>query len=418
VRRRSSRAALALAGAVALLAAALLAAAAPAARAQARPPSRPQIDWDDQQAEEGNLWSRVLHPHRERYRQLLEQAAQLRTQGNAGAAIAAFREAVALEPREPLAYWLLGDVLYAQRQWSECGDALATLLRLRPDFAVPGDTQGSRSVEMKLGNCLSLAGRVEEAVPHYQHLLAAGGNIDVATVHWNLGDCYQFLGRLDEAIDQYNLGIAARTPPDAMIHLALGVAYDRDEQVSRSREAIGMALRLDGQLSRMTDREVFYLPPEDIFYYYGLAHEVASEADPPRRAAAIAYFRRYLEKAGASPWAERARAHLRGLGVAAVRESDVVVTPDLPERTAVVKAVAAAGPELQKCLGGADLAVTAMLPLDPNRKLPVVFSVAGPDAMTSDAHACVDERLHALTARLPVTHAGRVRFAFGAPGTR
>jgi hypothetical protein len=71
------------------------------------------------------------------------------------------------------------------------------------------------------------------------------------------------------------------------------------------------------------------------------------------------YFRRYLARAGQSPWIERARVHLGDLGDAAPRGADEIqvdtgagVAPG-----AYIKAVLGAAPKLHACLGDEPLAL-------------------------------------------------------------
>src|SRR5262249_3409657 len=112
-------------------------------------------------------------------------------------------------------------------------------------------------------------------------------------------------------------------------------------------------------------------PPEDVHYYLGLAFQTASSSDPLRRAAAIVRFRRFLE-GPENTWSRRARAHLQELGPASIQAPDVIVTPfDAPEKDAAVRAVVAAGPELQRCMAdNTDGVLRASVRFHPPQKQP------------------------------------------------
>jgi tetratricopeptide (TPR) repeat protein len=406
VRRPGSSAALA-------LAAALLAAAAGAQEDEA-----PTEDKDD-------FWGHTAHPHRARYAELLAQASAFLHANAASDAEALLVQAVKLDPDEPVGFYQLATVRFKQQRWSACADALFAVQRLRPAFTPQSPRPGDASVADTLGLCLIRAGRLDEAVEHYRRVLGGGyGAMDPKDIHANLGICYQALGRLDEAVEEYTLALAV-DPKSVPTLVNLAVAYDRDEQSGRARDTMLRALGLNGSLDELKASYVFFVPPEDLHYAFGLGNQVASELDPLRRAPAIMFFRRYVETVKTGPWIKRGRAHLAELGSPALGPGDIAVIPtDAPDRDAIVRAIVAAGPELQRCLeADRGAAVRATLTIGaapapvhvphaaPPARVPVTGALRPPvavqeadkvaswnfgDPAPRQATECIDKRLHEL----------------------
>ena len=303
-------------------------------------------------SENDSFWSDISHPHRARYGELVQQAAGLLQANDPTAAAGLLDQAVKLDPGEPLGFYLLGLARLRQEKYNACADALAVVEHLRPGYVPAGTRFDPSAIGAMLGGCYMHAGRFDEAALHYRRMLGTGEpGLPADAIHGNLGDCYQALGRLDEAIEEYALAAAA-APKNAAPLFGLAVALDRDEQVTRSHDAMTRALALDAQLSALSSSgNYFFAPAEDAHYYLGLAHQMASGSDPVRRMAAISRFRRYLSATGMGPWAKRARAHLAELGPPTIGAGDVLVSPvDAPEREAAIRGVVAVGAELQRCM--------------------------------------------------------------------
>jgi tetratricopeptide (TPR) repeat protein len=304
-------------------------------------------------ADEATFWADIALPGRARAGGLVERAARVLDRSASEAALL-LEEAIALDGGRPRAFYLLGVARYRERAWPACAAALRETRRLDPDFLPDDDDAGARvGVDDMLGLCLALAGRFDDAIAHYQRMLAAPSTrAALDGLHLNLADCYLAQGRLDEAIAQLQAGLSL-APRRGLLWFGLAVAYDRDERVSRAREAMLRALELDPQLRELESPNTFFMPPEDAAYYHGLAHQAAAVADPPRRAAAIAHFRRFVALAPPGPWSERAARHLAELGSSSLALRDVAVHPHEPaDAAAVAQKLAAALPDLQRCLEG------------------------------------------------------------------
>jgi tetratricopeptide (TPR) repeat protein len=134
------------------------------------------------------------------------------------------------------------------------------------------------------------------------------------------------LGRLDEAEARYREAIRQDMPASSVgavrresLHglafstYGLAVVLDRAGRAGPAREMMGRALALDPRLVKLHAAEqpggdVFFLPEGDVYYYIGLASEVAGRVDD-----AEAAFQEFLARQPKSRWAPRARAHITAL---------------------------------------------------------------------------------------------------------
>jgi tetratricopeptide (TPR) repeat protein len=409
-------------------AAALLVAAMVGGAAHGKPPE--QRDYDDRGQDEDGFWARVAHPNRARYRELVETARVLMANMQADRrAEQHLQEAVKLEPDEPYAHFLLGENLRAQHRFGECAAEYEEVQRIDPEYAAPGQGKGSTLISFRLAFCLALSGKLEGSIEAYGRVV--GGNYvglglphDAVVTHWNLGDSYHALGRLDDAIDEYKRAIEkSGATADPMVWFALGVAYDRDEQIAKAREAVLNAIHNGGYARLMNERQdIFYLPAADEDYYVGLAHLVDFDEhrNLGRRLHSIARFRRYVADAADQPWLRRAKEHLVELGPPTLTERVVEVLPSGADgRSAMTKAVLAAAPDLQKCLAGSpysvvSLEITVAAPgAKGDRKAPanpvVKVSPLGPENPRADQLACITERARAIKLSPPAKGTAMVR---------
>jgi tetratricopeptide (TPR) repeat protein len=104
------------------------------------------------------------------------------------------------------------------------------MVRKRPD---------STLAHNNLGNALFDAGRVQEAIEHYQQAFHLGR--DRVATHNNLGLALAALGKIDEAIEHYHQALRLK-PDDATTHSNLGLALatlgKTDEAIAHYREAL------------------------------------------------------------------------------------------------------------------------------------------------------------------------------------
>lgn len=106
-------------------------------------------------------------------------------------AIAAYREAVRLQPRAPQAHNDLGAVLYDVGRVEEAIDEYETALRFDPDYA---------EAHNNLGVALLSQGRTAESVAAYRRALSLRPEFTEARYNLCLG--LELLGALAEALEQ------------------------------------------------------------------------------------------------------------------------------------------------------------------------------------------------------------------------
>ncbi|HEX3729332.1 MAG TPA: tetratricopeptide repeat protein [Opitutaceae bacterium] len=170
---------------------------------------------------------------------LLEQGRELRGQGRAEEAIAAFREALALEPNLAEAHHQLGNALKALRRYAEAVPCLRSAALLAPENAAVWLNLGvaclelgwaeeavarfRRAVELEpfrpdarnvLGHALLVQGRCAEARRQLEEALRLRPGY--AAAHDNLGRVLKAQGRATEAIAHHRAAIEAQ--PKAEIH--------------------------------------------------------------------------------------------------------------------------------------------------------------------------------------------------------
>ncbi len=169
----------------------------------------------------------------------LERGRELRGQGRVDEAIAAFREALALEPNLAEAHHQLGNALKALRRYAEAVPSLRAAALLAPENAAVWLNLGvaclelglseeavarfRRAVELEpfrpdarnvLGHALLVAGRCAEARRQLEEALRLRPGY--AAAHDNLGRVLKAQGRSTEAIAHHRAAVAAQ--PKAEVH--------------------------------------------------------------------------------------------------------------------------------------------------------------------------------------------------------
>lgn len=170
-----------------------------------------------------------------------------------------------------------------------------------------------------LGIVYSHLERFTEAVSEYDHAISMlPGEPDLAhaprrqqqaMLLGNSAEALMALGKLDEAIRRYAQAESIDRTDQASLHaLGLAVAYDRDGQLQKSREALQRALAADPGLRTFQSDDVFFVPEGDRYYYWGLLNEEFGNRDE-----AIKAFRDFVTEVPRSRYAVRARAHIDDL---------------------------------------------------------------------------------------------------------
>jgi tetratricopeptide (TPR) repeat protein len=326
--------------------------------AHAQSQSAEPIDKDEEAEQYSSLWENAVTPQGSRYQQLIEESVVLmqnRDPASRAEAAKKLGEAIKAAPDDPTGHWWLGLLEKQRENWKACASSLAAVYNADPSFEPPlyPRTKSSSSpfpsswaLDYELGRCQAHAGEFEEAVAHFKRITSRGVT-KRAHLHKALGEGYMALGRLDDAIE--SLESAHKLEPfSADTRFSLAVAFDRDEQMAKSRKHLEAALKREPRLAVLSNPQRVYSPPEDEFYYLGLANEARNE-----RKWALLYFRRYLDAAGEGPWVRRARAHLEDLAEDKAGSDLVVRGSATVDRKVLLAAVEQADADYQKCIDGA-----------------------------------------------------------------
>jgi tetratricopeptide (TPR) repeat protein len=273
--------------------------------------------------EEGNLHLREARDRRDR----LDRGAPTRTHvfDPARAALAAYERALAIGPADAEIHYraLAAAKLVADDSGicHACRDGYEAMIR-HIDALRKLDPLDTREVEYAWEMSVALSklgalggpqadGHFTRAIEEYERWRRLVDETDpqlaraLSTCYSNAAELLMAVGRLDEAIAQYQTAIELN-PIEPLGYFGLAVAYDRDGQWNKAVAAMTEGLNRPPALARLEDREVFFVPEGEIYYYYALAHHVMG-ADP---ALVSAEYTRFLSRARGSKYAARAREHL------------------------------------------------------------------------------------------------------------
>lgn len=217
-----------------------------------------------------------------------------------------------VENRVLLAEWLARPEL-GEASLKRAGEEL---LRARRDDDVDALSYDIASL---LGLVYSHLGRFGDAVAEYDRALrvlaaepeqvAQRRSQQNATLLGNSAEALMAIGRLDESIRRYSLAEQIDKTDFAALHaLGLAVAYDRDGQMHKSREALTRSLAADPGLHLFQSDDVFFAPEGDRYYYEGLIAEALDNRDD-----ALHAFQEFIRLQPGSRYAERARFHVEEL---------------------------------------------------------------------------------------------------------
>ncbi|MBV8170136.1 MAG: tetratricopeptide repeat protein [Alphaproteobacteria bacterium] len=168
----------------------------------------------------------------------------LQARGELEAAVESYGAALRLEPGHAQAHYNLGNAYAALGRADAALASYRAALTLRPDYA---------EALNNLANLLQTVGRIDEAIEAYRRALAL--TPDAPRVLVNLGTALRAAGQIDEAIAQYERALA-RDPDDAEAHFNL----------ANARLASGLAARAEAGYAR-----AIALRPDYAEAHYNLA---------------------------------------------------------------------------------------------------------------------------------------------------
>ncbi len=137
------------------------------------------------------------------------------------------------DPKNPIAYNNLGDVLEKQGSLDDAAKAFQAAVALQPGFA---------RAHFNLGVVYRKLGRMEDAMREIQ--MAIGISPGYADAHENLGIIYLHEGRLRDAVREFETS-GKLTPDSPDVHAWLGQAYAASGNPQGALHEFKMAFRLD-----------------------------------------------------------------------------------------------------------------------------------------------------------------------------
>ena len=152
--------------------------------------------------------------------------------GDPKGAGARFREALAMNPRNPQAHITLGNTLEAAGNNDEAMTHYQEAIRLDP---------ASATAHVNAGNIFLKRNQQDRAVAEFQAALT----IEPANIyaHYNLGQCFLAAGKLPEALEHL-LEVKRQSPNNAPLRFLLGKVHEKmgqpGEAASSYREALGI----------------------------------------------------------------------------------------------------------------------------------------------------------------------------------
>lgn len=167
------------------------------------------------------------------YYRLFDRAWELGRKGQKEAAVAAWKEALELNPRDERGLLSLGLALASAGRPLEAAAEYRKILDVDPRYV---DAYNS------LGLALTAAGRPGEAIESYRKALSIDPELD--EVRNNLGLALAASGKFDEAIAEYRQALKI-DPELTNVHLNLGVALGRSGKLDEAIEEFQVVLKRD-----------------------------------------------------------------------------------------------------------------------------------------------------------------------------
>jgi TolB-like protein/Tfp pilus assembly protein PilF len=160
-----------------------------------------------------------------------------------------FEEAIALDPKYPPPYIMLGwtQVSEVMRGWSNSPEqSLARVVQLAQDVLAMDDSRWGPHAQ--LGFVYIMRGQHGKAISEMEQAVALAPNSD--RCHAFLGRALHYAGRSDEAIPLFKMALRRNPKPESWMLEFLGSAYNLtgqyEEAIAACKEAINIAPRHQG----------------------------------------------------------------------------------------------------------------------------------------------------------------------------
>jgi len=152
-------------------------------------------------------------------------------------AVEEYKQALALDPSSPDALTGMANIYMRGQRYSDAEEVLRKLVALRPDDA---------GAHMQLGRMLAAAGRNDDAISELQTAIKLAPG-DKAAMR-DLADLYSAAGKFDLAEGQYRSLLVA-DPKDPTLHQGLGNAYLKQRKFPEAQQEFWIAVNLKPDLA-------------------------------------------------------------------------------------------------------------------------------------------------------------------------
>lgn len=282
------------------------------------------------------LWDRVLHGRWRHADALLRKAVASAKAHRYAEATATIQRALRLRPGAASLWFALGSIHSISGHYPACVRALRRSRSLDPGYA-PG------LVAFRLGLCLSMSGRLAEALREYRRV-GHQASVRAGILQWNVADTLMAMGRLREAITAYRQAIR-RMPRAAVLRFALAVALQRRGRFEAAGRALRQGLRLDPTARSLASPTIVWLPASEPLYYQALI-----QLTQGRLAQAVETWTRFLRAAPDTPWQWAIRMHLRRLATRPLPREAIRAAVGSRVPQAATALLRASSPGLRACL--------------------------------------------------------------------
>ena len=149
-------------------------------------------------------------------------------------ALRAAETAVSLDDRDHFARIAIGQALPPERQNDDAIAAYREAIRINPSCAL---------AHSLLGMSLTRSGRAEEAIPHMEEAIQLSpADPGIGPFYARLSAAHFFLGQYDQAVEKGRTGIRKGVPWPGYVYLTCALGHlGRDEEARRAREDLEKA---------------------------------------------------------------------------------------------------------------------------------------------------------------------------------
>lgn len=182
------------------------------------------------------LWKDTVVKSAETYRSHFNMGSAFNERGEYEKAIAEFKQAIELNPRDHESYTSLGATYYRQGDMEQAEEMFLKASSMHP---------GAFRARNNLGNVYSVRGETDRALQAYGEAIKI--KPDFSEAYYNRGNAYKDTGQIERAIADFQKAIEFE-PDFAMSHYHLGDCYAITGETVKAQASFETAIRFDPTL--------------------------------------------------------------------------------------------------------------------------------------------------------------------------